>query len=465
MPCLTSGTLEPIWMDRGVWGGPSTTEVEIGRSGVRPHRFHRTRSWLLPYARPGFMLSGGHWTTTQMRPAASQIAVFTAAALLFPALSVAASRPSRAELTQFVDSLARASLAEPIAGMSIAVVRGSDELVAKGYGYADLENQVPATEHTVYRIGSLTKQFTAAAILQLAEQKKLSLDDEIGRYVPGYDTHGSRITIRQLLSHTSGIPSFTGIAAFQARERLDLSPDSMLALFQHQPLDFPPGTEFLYSNSGYYLLGLIIERVSGQPYGEYLRERIFKPLGLSETFICDDAPIFPRRARGYQVEAWKLENADYISMRPPSSAGCLCSTVRDLATWTRALAEGRVISLASYAQMTTPTKVTDGRTFGYGYGLGLGELAGHPAIVHEGGINGFVSFKELYPRDSLIIIVLCNTESPSVSSGQQSRSIARRALSVPREKVKALPIDSKERARVEGTYGRGRLEVTVSVER
>jgi len=392
----------------------------------------------------------------------SQFAFITAWMLLLRAHPVAAARPSRAELIRFVDSLAQASLQSgPIAGMSIAVVRGSDLVVAKGYGFADLENRVRATEHTVYRIGSITKQFTAGAILQLAERGQLRLDDEITRYLPGYDTHGYRITIRQLLNHTSGIRGFTEVSAFQGRDRLDLSPDSMLALFQHEPLDFVPGTGYVYSNSAYYLLARIIQRVSGQSYGNYLREHVFMPLGLNETYSCDDAPIISHRARGYTFGEGELQNAPYLSMLPPTGGGSICSTVLDLVTWTRALAEGRFISHASYAQMTTPLSLPDGRILGYGYGLAISTLAGHLEIAHAGTISGFSGYSAFYPRDSITVVVLCNTLGP-VFPGLLARAIARRALSVPVESPKRIPLSPDERARVVGTYGAGRLQIAVS---
>lgn len=395
-----------------------------------------------------------------------QAVVSGALALLLPVYSIVAQQRPRDDPIRAVDSLAQAALrGGPIAGMSVALVRGSNVLLAKGYGFADLENEVTATEHTVYRIGSITKQFTAAVILQLAEQGKLNLDDNIRHFLPSYDTHSYTITIRQLLNHTSGIRSFTELPAFQARDRLDFSPESLFAIFQHEPLDFPPGTGFLYNNSAFYLLGVIIERVSGQPYRDYLREHVLAPLGLRETYSCEDAPIIRYRAHGYRVSEGKLQNAAYLSMLPPTAGGNLCSTVLDLATWTQALAEGRVISHASYLQMTTPGTLADGRTLGYGYGLFLSTLASHREIVHSGDINGFSAYKAFYPNDSLTLVVLSNTEGPLVSSGQIPRPIARRALGVGAVPLRALPLNPGERARVVGIYRAGTLEVAVTEER
>ncbi|HUR94416.1 MAG TPA: serine hydrolase domain-containing protein [Gemmatimonadales bacterium] len=389
----------------------------------------------------------------------------TSALLLAGCAISAQQRPGHA-LIRSIDSVARAALrAGPIAGMSVALVRGSDVLLAKGYGYADLENSVPATQHTVYRIASITKQFTAAAILQLAEQGQLNLDDDIRRYLPSYDTQSYTITIRQLLNHTSGIRSFTELPAFQARDRLDLPAESLLAIFQHEPLDFPPGAGFRYNNSAFYLLGLIIERVSRQPYGEYLRGHVLAPLGLRETYSCRDAPIIRHRARGYRLSGGKLQNAQYLSMEPPTAGGSLCSTVLDLVTWTRALAEGRLITHASYLQMTTPGTLPDGITLGYGHGLFVSTLGGHREIVHGGDINGFSAYKAYYPDDSLTLVILSNTEGPLVSSGQIPRAIARRALGVPEERPKELPLSTRDRARFTGVYRAGTARVAVTEER
>jgi D-alanyl-D-alanine carboxypeptidase len=401
-----------------------------------------------------------------MRISGCHALLWGTSALLLAVHPISAQERPGHTLIRAIDSIAETALrAGPIVGMSVALVRGSEVLLAKGYGYADLENNVPATEHTVYRIASITKQFTAAAILQLVEQGKLNLDYDITRYLPGYDTHGYTITVQQLLNHTSGIRSFTELPAFQARDRLDLPPESLLALFQHEPLDFPPGTGFLYNNSAFYLLGLIIERVSGQPYGEYLRGHVLAPLGLRETHSCEDAPIIRHRARGYRVSEGKLQNAVYLSMVPPTAGGSLCSTVLDLASWTRALAEGRVISQASYVRMTTPATLPDGRTIGYGYGLFLSTLASHREIVHGGDINGFSAYQAFYPDDSLTLVVLSNTEGPLVWSGQIPRPIARLALGVPEEHPKRVPLSTRDWARFVGVYRAGTTQVAVTDER
>ena len=296
--------------------------------------------------------------------------------------------------------------------MSISVVLKGDTLLMKGYGYADLENQVRATEHTVYRIGSITKQFTAAAIMKLVEQGKISLSDPLSKYLKKYPETGSAVTIHQLLNHTSGIPSFTSMGpAFWSKARLDLSHNQVLQIFQEAPLQFPSGARYSYSNSGYYLLGLVIEQASGASYSDFLENQFFEPLQLESTLYCGARKIIPNRARGYGMDNGEIVNAQAISMNPPFAAGALCSTVLDLMAWTKALVSGRAVTESSYKKMSTETQLADGTTHNYGYGLDTGERNGHAYIAHGGGIDGFTTYLSHYPDQDLTIAVLLNSEN------------------------------------------------------
>jgi CubicO group peptidase (beta-lactamase class C family) len=366
--------------------------------------------------------------------------------------SAHAQQPDRAALAAKVDTIARAALAaERIPGLSIAVLRGADTVVLRGWGYADLENRVPATPQTVYRIGSLTKQFTALAILQLAEQGRLSLDDTLQRFVPSFPTPGRRITIRQLLTHTSGVPSYTSIGrAWQEKMRLDLPHDSLLALVRDRVPDFAPGERFLYDNTGYYLLGMVIEAAAGQPYPQYLAQHLFAPLGLGATTYCDTRRVIADRAQGYQVDSTGVVNADFISMTQPFAAGSLCSSVRDLLTWQRALAADRLLRPGGYAAMSTPGRLSNGTATGYGFGLGTNALDGHRHIGHSGGINGFSAMLSAYPDDSLIVVVLANSED--ANPGRIAQRIARAAFGIAEAVVRDLAVSAAERARFAGTY-------------
>ncbi|HEX3157426.1 MAG TPA: serine hydrolase domain-containing protein, partial [Gemmatimonadaceae bacterium] len=369
--------------------------------------------------------------------------------------SAGAQRPSSAALQRTVDSLAAAAIADgPMAAMSVAVVRGRDTVVSKGYGLADVENDVPATPGTVYRIGSITKQFTAAAVMQLVEEGKLSLDDSIGATLTTLPAAWRSVSLRQLLNHTSGIPSYTNAGPrWLSKMRLDLPHDSLLAIVAGDTMDFRPGTSWRYNNTGYYLLGMLIERVSGQPYDAYLQARQFAPLGLKGTMYCHTAPIIKHRAHGYQVGAGrKLVNADPLSMGQPFAAGSLCSTVGDLVAWQRALADGRVVSAASYRAMTTPEGAAVAR--GYGYGLASDTLAGHRRVQHGGGINGFNAMLAYYPDDTLSVVVLGNTNGPWVD--RVADNIGRAALGAPLVSPPQAPRDvattPEQRQRYAGTY-------------
>src|SRR5437868_163680 len=254
-----------------------------------------------------------------------------------------------------VDSLAKAFLAAREApGVSIVVDRGRYTLISEGYGLADMESSVPATPHSVYRIGSITKQFTAAAVMQQVEAGRVRIDDSIGAYLPSLPARWRQATVRQLLNHTSGIPSYTDLGPrWLKRIGEPMSPDSLVALTANDSLTFAPGTGWRYDNSGYVVLGMLVEKVTGKPYAQYLKERLFAPLGLSETMYCSNGPIIPHRAQGYGKDSSGWRNAAFIDMSQPFSAGALCSSALDLARWNQALAGGRVVSAASYQLMTT----------------------------------------------------------------------------------------------------------------
>jgi CubicO group peptidase (beta-lactamase class C family) len=374
----------------------------------------------------------------------------------------AQDRTDRA-LVSYVDSVAKAAVAEHrTPGVSIAIMKHGKTVLAKGYGDADLENDVPATASTVYRIGSITKQFTAAAIMRLVEQGKLSLDDTLRKFLPDYPTQGNRVTIRHLLNHTSGIKSYTSLGPkWQRVMRLDLAPDSLVALFANEPFDFKPGERWLYDNSGYFLLGMIIEKVSGKTYAQYVKDELFTPLGLAGTIYCDQAPIIKHRAHGYEPKPnGQFINAAPLSMTQPYAAGSLCSTVTDLVAWTVALSSGKVVSPASYKQMTTPLTLNNGTPLTYGFGLAVGALRGHRQVSHNGGINGFISELHHYVDDSVVTVVLTNVQN--ATAPQLEKLIAARALGIP--DTAAAPLSAADLARYVGTYQLPGLKVRMFAE-
>jgi CubicO group peptidase (beta-lactamase class C family) len=334
--------------------------------------------------------------------------------LVLAAAAAQAQPPSRARAAAVIDSLARAPVdARQVAGLAVAVMKGRDTVLARAYGKADVENDVPTTVRHVFQIASVTKEFTAAAVLKLAEEGKLGLDDDVTRYLPEAPTQGRKVTIRQLLSHTSGIADVAELPSFRGIKRRDLPPDSVLALVRSEPFYFPPGEQMRYSNSGYLLLGQLIEKVSGRPYADFLAETLFRPAGMTDSRYCDQRALIPRRVRGYDFTPTGFLPAEFISLRIPFAAGGLCSTALDLVAWSQALNEGRVLGPAAYAEMTRAQVVGGGRRTRYGLGLGVGTIAGRRVYHHGGDIDGFTSYLAYFPDDSLSVAVVMNTQGPS----------------------------------------------------
>ena len=357
------------------------------------------------------------------------------------------------DLLPRIDSMIAAEMARtPWAGLTVAVEKGGALLLARGYGWADLENDVAMHPDAVFRIGSVTKQFTSTAVLQLMEQGRLSLDDEITRFLPDYPVQGHHVTLRHLLTHTSGIKSYTEMGhAFWDKSRLDLTHEEMLDLFASEPFDFAPGERWEYDNSGYYLLGMIIEAVSGEPYADYLARHVLRPAGLIQTSYCDQKAVVPHRTRGYsRNERGVLVNADPLSMAPPGAAGALCSTALDLLKWQHALDSGLVLSPASRRLQLTEATLNDGSSTGYALGLGLGDLEGHRSVSHSGGINGFTSMLATYPDDGLTVAALGNTEG--VVTDRVAENIARIVLGLELETLLDLPIPAEEISRYVGDW-------------
>jgi len=323
----------------------------------------------------------------------------------------AAAQMSRAEQVATMDSIAASPVVEGrVAGLAVAVVHGADTLLLKSYGEADLEWDVPMAADAIFEIGSVTKQFTAAAVLQLRNEGKLDLDADITEYLPEYPTQGYRIPVRRLLDHTSGIKGYTEMAAFGEIRTRELPRDSLVAKIAAEPFDFAPGEALIYNNSGYFLLGLIIEKVSGVSYEEYVEKELFAKLGMDRSSYCSNREVMPRRAHGYQLTPDGLTRAPYVDHTWPYAAGSLCSTAGDLITWLRALHGRRVLPADTYDELITPGQLVDGTPVRYAMGLTRSpDPRGRPAIHHGGGIPGFLSDTRYYPDDDLFVVVLVNT--------------------------------------------------------
>jgi CubicO group peptidase (beta-lactamase class C family) len=325
-------------------------------------------------------------------------------------------------VTRIVDRIAARAVRAGV-GLSVAV-ESHGRLYARGYGLAGVRPVRLVTPATVFPVASLTKQFTAAAIMQLVQRHRLRLQDTVGGLLPGIrwaDPRARRVTVRELLTHTSGIPGYTSVPAFARLESQPQSSRTILRLVSGLPLKFAPGTGAAYSNTGYYLLGLLIQRVTGLPYGQYLQQRLLAGLGLTHTGLCPE-PATGDEASLYRTGGRSPAAAPRISLVNAYAAGELCSTATDLLRWQAALRSGRVVALAAYRQMVTPLRLADGRTIAYGFGLDLDPIDGHPAVSHEGGFPGATSELVWFPHDDLAIAVLSN--SSAVAAWDLSAQIA-----------------------------------------
>ncbi|ESQ79420.1 hypothetical protein AEYBE204_10460 [Asticcacaulis sp. YBE204] len=296
---------------------------------------------------------------------------------------------------------------------SVLVARDGKVIFEKAYGYANLEWRVPETTDTKFRLGSVTKQFTAVSILLLQEQGKLKLSDPIKLYVPDAPAAWDKITVAHLLSHTSGIINFTAMPDYRSTQRLQTTSGELIKRFRDKPLEFQPGEAWNYSNSGYVLLTAVIEKASGQSYTQFLTENIFKPLGMSDTGYDNASVLLPKRASGYMPGEGGPRNADFIDMTVPQGAGALYSTTHDLLKWAQALFGGKVLKSESLTLMTTPVKND--------YGLGVSVVNGvnGKEISHGGGIDGFNTHLSYYPADKVTIVVLGNLNGRAVDAIDQ----------------------------------------------
>lgn len=296
---------------------------------------------------------------------------------------------------------------------SVLLAKGGNVILSKGYGLANIELNVVNTPETKFRIGSITKQFTAAAILQLQEQGKLSVNDPIAKHIPGTPADWSRVTIHHLLTHTSGIPSYTDDPAYPERMREPVrSPIDFMSRFSGRRLDFVPGANFRYDNSGYFLLGIVIEQASGMKYEEYLRKNIFGPLQMDDSGYDWPAAILKNRASGYSKnDGGQTINAEFIDMGQPYSAGSLYSTVLDLYKWDRALYTTTILSKKSIDAAFTPIKFDWSANIKYGYGWGIENIHGHKTVGHGGGINGFSTVIIRAIEEDAAIIILSNDDT------------------------------------------------------
>ena len=330
---------------------------------------------------------------------------------------------------------------------TVLVVEGDRVLLDKGYGMASLEWQVPNAPDAKFRLGSLTKQFTATLVLLLQQDGKLNVNDPVSKYLPDAPPAWAKITLANLLSHTSGIPSFTGFKEFPTWSMNPHTTEEEIALFRDKPLDFEPGSKFDYSNSNFIVLGAVVEKVSGKKYGDLLRERILGPLDMKETGLDNDDLVLPKRAEGYRPGPSGLQIARSESMSIPWSAGALYSTTGDLLKWERGLFGGKVLNADSLKLMTTPGKGD------YGFGVFIQTRDGVRVVSHDGGIEGFNTHLAYAPEKQIAVVVLSNVNggAPGSMGGQLMDTVLGKTVVLASER-KASPIAKEELTKFVGVY-------------
>ena len=354
--------------------------------------------------------SPSHWINQMSR---SSLLAGLAVLAGFSTATAQRSTITRDAFRQRADSLVYTYLAESKAtSASFAVIRGNDTLAYGAHGLANVDAWRAPTATTIYEIGSNTKQFTSAAIMRLVEQGRVKMDDDLSKYVPQFPLQGKKVSIHQLLNHTSGIHSYTSSPGWQKTWNDVLTPDAIVKFVAADTFDFAPGSAYRYNNTGYVLLGMVIEKASGKKYAKYLDEQFFKPLGLKQTSYCPSKTSDPAFALGYSKGSLGTR-AQFMDLSHPFAAGALCSTVGDFAKWQRALDGGKVVSPASYALMSTADTLNSGRKINYGFGLVPGTFNGHKTVSHTGGIPGFASAATYVPDDSLSIVVFTNFDGES----------------------------------------------------
>ena len=319
---------------------------------------------------------------------------------------VLSAAPALAQDVDRMEQVVRASVdAEEFSG-SVLVARDGEILLDRGYGFANREWNIPNDGDTKFRLGSVTKQFTAVAIMILHERGLVDLDAPVKTYLTDAPAAWDGVTVRHLLAHTSGVPSFTDFDDYDSSKTLPATMDSLIARFRDRPLDFQPGAGWRYSNSGYILLTAILEKASGQSYADFVAGTLFQPLGMSDSGYDSHAAILPRRASGYAPTARGLVNADYVDMSIPQGAGALYSTTRDLLKWEQGLFGGRLLRPESLTLLTTPVRNR------YAFGLIVTDAGGNRTVSHSGGIEGFNTHMAYDPDRRMTVIVLGNLNGP-----------------------------------------------------
>lgn len=340
--------------------------------------------------------------------------------ILLPWLLLTASLAAQDPASQ-IDALFSRRYEAGQPGGVVLVVREGKALFRKAYGLASVELGVPMQPDFLFRIGSITKQITAAGVLKLAEEGKVELRAPIGRYLEGLPKGWEGVTVEQLLNHTAGIPNHTETATYKDRMREDLTPAGLLDAFvAGLPLEFEPGTKFKYTNTGYILLGMLLEKESGQTYADFLRTRFFEPLGLKHLRYGSESELIPGLVQGYTSGP---RPSPYRSTSQTFASGGLLATADDVARWLQLLYEGKVLKPASLARMMASLRLKDGKEVGYGFGIGFRPLGGTRLAGHAGGVPGFKSWAEADPATRTVVVILNNTDVPRGDDAGYAKSV------------------------------------------
>lgn len=339
---------------------------------------------------------------------------------------------TKASVETAVDDLIKAEMArQKIPGVALAVVRDGRPAIVKGYGFANLEHQVPVKPETVFQSGSVGKQFTAMAVMMLVEEGKIGLDEKISKYLGEVPEGWQNVTVRHLLTHTGGLTDYPRDFDF----RKDYTEDDLLKRAKEVPTAFAPGEKWAYSNLGYVTLGIIIHKVSGKFYGDFLKERVFTPLGMTTARVITEADIVPNRSAGYALRSGEVKNQNWVSPSLNTTAdGALYLTLHDMIKWDEALTAGKLLSKSGYEAMWTPVKLNDGTDNPYGFGWALRKVNGKQVIEHGGAWQGFKAHIARYPDSKLTVIVFAN-----LAQANQSR-IANGVAAIVDPELKEKPI-------------------------
>lgn len=388
--------------------------------------------------------------------------ICTCSLLLILQIAASSQTPAISTNSDFAESMDKvaADVYKPhTPGAAIIVVKKGQVIFRRGYGIANLELNVPIRPEMVFRLGSITKQFTAVAIMMLVEQGKLALTDDITKFFPDYPTAGKKITIQNLLTHTSGIKEYTE-KLWPARMREDLRLERLIEVFKNEGLDFEPGEKQSYSNSNYILLGAIIEKVSNTEYRRFVEDNIFKPLVMKHSYYEGIQELIPDRVSGYVKDNETYFNAPYFSTNQLYAAGALCSSVDDLALWDAATYSDKLLKSSSWERIFTPYKLAGGEVSDYAFGWAISRFEGRTIASHTGGVPGFTAYALRLPEDHVYVAILSNDWRAQVQPEYVAKRLAAIAIGNPITEPTMVKLDARLLDKYVGQYQDSDGEIT-----